>query len=501
MHISKITLLMVGFILSTNALMAQNSQKFGLNPGTLNASAVLEIESTSKGFLPPRMTIDQRNAISSPATGLMIYCTNAVGGAELQVYNSSLLAWASMNKPAYGVPTTPGKPIATLSTSGGVSLAFTSSISSGDYLGDITGYTVSSVPAGFTAVGTASPLVVLGLTSGTSYTFSVMASNAAGNSAASILSDAYVAVAAPSAPTSAVASMSNSQATVSFATPTSLNGSTITGYTVTSSPGSITASNTVSPVVVNGLTSGTSYTFTVVANSTAGNSIASVPTGTKSTFLASGSAICDGTRTTDIVEITSTTGQKWMDRNLGASQVALSEYDKNAYGCLYQWGRGNDGHASINWVNSNSGTAISTTTTTASSSDTPGNSNFITDTTRYDWRSATNNTLWQSTGTNNPCPAGFRVPTQAELSKEFTNTITNARTAWQSVLKLTVPGTRSPNDGSVNNIGVGTYYWTSSAILVSGIWLANDITLTGTGVNTGDYSSRAYGFPVRCIKG
>jgi hypothetical protein len=37
-------------------------------------------------------------------------------------------------------------------------------------------------------------------------------------------------------------------------------------------------------------------------------------------------------------------GQIWMDRNLGASRVATSSTDSEAYGDLYQWGRGTDGH-------------------------------------------------------------------------------------------------------------------------------------------------------------
>lgn len=39
-------------------------------------SAGLDIKFTDKGFLPPRMTVDQRNAIADPAEGLIIYCTN-----------------------------------------------------------------------------------------------------------------------------------------------------------------------------------------------------------------------------------------------------------------------------------------------------------------------------------------------------------------------------------------------------------------------------------------
>ncbi len=55
--------------------------------GNRNASALLQMDSTSKGFLPPRMTAAQRAAISTPATGLVIYQTDGVEG--LYVYTSS----------------------------------------------------------------------------------------------------------------------------------------------------------------------------------------------------------------------------------------------------------------------------------------------------------------------------------------------------------------------------------------------------------------------------
>ena len=60
---------------------------------TANASSILDVSSTSKGALLPRMTVAQRNAISSPATGLMIYQTDA--GAGMYVYTGS--EWKNMS--------------------------------------------------------------------------------------------------------------------------------------------------------------------------------------------------------------------------------------------------------------------------------------------------------------------------------------------------------------------------------------------------------------------
>jgi|SRR6218665_74645 len=50
--------------------------KVGDNPTNIKSSAALEIESTNKGFLPPRLSTTQRDAVSSPSEGLTIYNTD-----------------------------------------------------------------------------------------------------------------------------------------------------------------------------------------------------------------------------------------------------------------------------------------------------------------------------------------------------------------------------------------------------------------------------------------
>jgi hypothetical protein len=98
MKIINIFITVLLFLASTAPILAQNRQKIGLNPGTLNGSAVLELESTTKGFLPPRMTYLQRRAILSPGTGLMLWCTNCGIAGEMQVYSGS--AWLTADKAA-----------------------------------------------------------------------------------------------------------------------------------------------------------------------------------------------------------------------------------------------------------------------------------------------------------------------------------------------------------------------------------------------------------------
>jgi uncharacterized protein (TIGR02145 family) len=66
----------------------------GLAATSVDPSAQLEVKSTAKGFLPPRMSAAQRDAISSPAAGLVLWCIDCGAKGELQVHNGS--EWTNM---------------------------------------------------------------------------------------------------------------------------------------------------------------------------------------------------------------------------------------------------------------------------------------------------------------------------------------------------------------------------------------------------------------------
>jgi hypothetical protein len=67
----------------------------GIGTTSPQASSLLEVKSTSKGILIPRMTLTQKNAIASPATGLLIYQTNSSPG--FYYYNGSVWVAISSN--------------------------------------------------------------------------------------------------------------------------------------------------------------------------------------------------------------------------------------------------------------------------------------------------------------------------------------------------------------------------------------------------------------------
>jgi hypothetical protein len=187
-----------------------------------------------------------------------------------------------------------------------------------------------------------------------------------------------------------------------------------------------------------------------------------------------------------------TTGKIWMDRNLGASQVATSPTDANSYGLYYQWGRGNDGHQLL----------TSGTTATLSSTDQPGHGNFII-TGQFstgEWLIPTNDNLWQGvSGVNNPCPSGYRIPTGAELEQERLSwSANNVLGAFGSPLKLPAAGLRNNGGGVLDLQGSHGVYWSSTvnaAIPERADYLG---TINNNAVVQGTF--RSVGASVRCIK-
>lgn len=423
------------FLILIFILSFQAFSQLAIGTNSPHSSAMLDITSTSKGFLPPRMTGAQRDNIVLPVAGLEIWCTDCGSSApygEAQIYNG--LIWTNLVGGTIKSVTVPGTPTSVGATSPiGIGTNTPSASAALD---------VNSISKGF---------LIPRMTS-TERNKMEPASTAAGlqvwctdcNAGAGELSI--------------------------------FNGSQWT-----------TSSGTIANMAP--------------------------PSG--------GNAICDGTRPTVVKEIVTTTGKTWMDRNLGASRAATDSNDFFSYGCKYQWGRGNDGHASINYTSSTAGTSVNGITTVLSLGDVPGNAQFIrgnTSASAYgsspnpDWRSSANDNLWQGiNGNNNPCPAGFRVPTQTEIvnelntNRDFNGTVYyySISTAFSNILKLPASGDRYMSNNTnelISNLNILIRLWTSS--INSGTTVNGQARVLQAGSNYGfvDNMTRSWGLAVRCIK-
>jgi uncharacterized repeat protein (TIGR01451 family) len=136
---------------------------------------------------------------------------------------------------------------------------------------------------------------ITGLTNGIPVEFVVQACNASGCSPFSIASAVVTpqALTVPGAPSGVVASPGNASAIVAWTPPSNNGGSTIVSYTITANPGalSLTVPATLTGANFTGLTNGTTYTFTVHATNSTGNSGESAPSGSVTPIAPTGTDI------------------------------------------------------------------------------------------------------------------------------------------------------------------------------------------------------------------
>jgi N,N-dimethylformamidase beta subunit-like protein/uncharacterized protein DUF4082/fibronectin type III domain protein/Big-like domain-containing protein len=224
------------------------------------------------------------HALATGTTGNGVYNYGSANAFPTSTYNASdywvdVLFNPSVPGQVTGVTATAGRLAATVSWTAPGGGGATSYIVT-PYIG-----TTAQTPTTVTGNPPATTATISGLQQGTAYTFTVQAANAQGKGAASAASNSVTPLAptAPSAPTAVTATPASAQAQVSWTAPAA-NGSAITGYTITPYTGTTAQTPTqvsngsATSATVNGLTNGTSYTFTVAATNSLGTGPASAAT-------------------------------------------------------------------------------------------------------------------------------------------------------------------------------------------------------------------------------
>lgn len=257
---------MTKYILILLLIGSKSIAQVGINTITPDASSLVEIFSTNKGFLLPRFNINERNAITNPAEGLLFFNTTT---KKIEWHANSI--W-------YELPTSINpinalsKPIITstdVSQPGTVKIYYTPSVSATNQ--SIT-YQAFTIPGNASSIGTANPLIISNVPFGQTVSVGIKAITNTNN----ILSNLST-VTIPyfySIPSINTVVSTDSGFTVNFTASTAYDGSTPT-YEFLIEPGNIIVPATTSPATITNLTQAFNYTLKLRAVGTVltGNSL------------------------------------------------------------------------------------------------------------------------------------------------------------------------------------------------------------------------------------
>lgn len=237
--------------------------------------------------------------------------------------------------------------------------------------------------------------------------------------------------------------------------------------------------------------------------------------------------------------------QTWLDRNLGASEVASASNHPAGYGSLFQWSRKADGHEQVKWTSASKGAFVNKETVRdnrAIDRENPGTNKFIylTKGSHYDWVEDPKSDmegLWGGgckwggvdqthvsplggkSQANNPCPEGYRLPSAQEVylmvgAMSGLDVADNvkmqidgiAAKLLESPMHIPAPGYGNEDTGNIASINECCVLWCNApgAVNKAGKYETSrrvffSATMTSNNLQTGTYR-RARGGSVRCIR-
>jgi hypothetical protein len=457
--------------LSGNSVTAQ----VGINTdnSTPDPSSILDMKSTEKGLLIPRMTRTQRNTINSPAEGLMVYCTNCATNGALSIFTNG--SWMTFS------PCTIGSPIAGMHimSQGQIIWNWLPSTGASGYK-----WSMSRNYETATDMGTSLSKTETGTVCNTTYTRYVWAYSGCGESDMGMLLQTVPAT----APITPVKGSSISTQTSIIWSWTSVAGATGYKWGTTNDFSVATDMGTVTSKTETGLNCSTVYTRFVWAYNGCGYSMpVTINHSTLDCWVCGyhltidhvAGIIAPVTKTVTYFTVTDIPGEPtrcWITSNLGASQRATTVSDTTEATAGWYW-----------QFNRKQGYKLA--------------DDGLTRTPNSTWISSINeNSDWITA--NDPCTielgSGWRIPTNTEWTNvSASENWHNWDGPWFSALKMHAAGSLNSSDGSLLDRGSTGRYWSSTQNSNNGYgWgpFFNNINFQET------FRNKSYGCPLRCLQ-
>ena len=477
------------FLLTLPCINSFSQVSISSDNSSADESAMLDVKSTTKGVLIPRMTHTQLAAISDPADGLMVFCTDCGtdGSGSLSIFIAG--EWNTLNANCLN-PLSPGTGTHTPSQ--------TQIVWNWNAVSYATGYKWNTINdyASATDKATVTTTTETGLVSNTAYTRYVWAYNSCGESTSTTLTQTTSPPVIPTVTTTTVSNITQTTAS-GGGNVTSDGGAKVTSRGVcwsTSANPEITGSHTndgsgtgTFAGSLTGLTEGTLYYVRAYATNSAGTAY-----GNEISFSTSISDIVGNIYKTVIIG-----SQMWMAENLKTTKY-------------------NNGSDVPNVTINSSWSALSTGA--------------------YSWYQnnyATYGSVsgamynWYAVSAGNLCPTGWHVPTDAEwcaMEQYVDPTVSCSGVDFRGTDcggKLKETGTThwlSPNNGATNSSGFtalpGGFRWADGVFYdypyIAVFWTSTESSSTNawrrwihhyyTQINRDSGSPKRNGYSVRCIK-